>query len=94
VARRITATAHNGSRAPSDVVGAGSVDPVAALTWHLPAANEPAVPSVKPVAAPPAPAPKDTTPRTVAFVGTAALALIVAVVAAVAAIVRRKETTS
>jgi membrane-anchored mycosin MYCP len=94
VARRITATAHNGSRAPSDVTGAGSVDPVAALTWHLPAANEPAVSSVKPVAAPPAPAPKDTTPRTVAFVGTAALALIVAVVAAVAAIVRRKETTS
>jgi membrane-anchored mycosin MYCP len=94
VLRRITATAHNGSRAPSDVVGAGSVDPVAALTWQLPAGNQPAVPSVKPVAVPPAPAPKDTTPRTVAFVGTAALALVVAVVAAVAAIARRKEPTS
>lgn len=94
VLRRITATAHNGSRAPSDVVGAGTVDPVAALTWQLPAGNEPAVPSAKPVAVPPAPAPKDTTPRTVAFVGTAALALVVAVVAAVVAIARRKESTS
>ncbi|SPM33276.1 Serine protease, subtilisin family [Mycobacterium rhizamassiliense] len=93
VMRRITATAHNGSRAPSDVVGTGSVDPVAALTWQLPAANAAAAPSVKPVAVPPAPAPKDTTPRTVAFVGTAALALVVAVIAGVAAITRRKETT-
>ena len=88
--RRITATAHNGARAPSNVVGAGSVDPVAALTWQLPAGNEPAVSPVKPVAAPPAPAPKDTTPRTVAFAGTAALALVVAVVAAIAAIAREK----
>jgi membrane-anchored mycosin MYCP len=51
---------------------------------------------VKPVAAPPAPARKDNTPRTVAFAGTAALALAVAVVAAVSAIAarRRKEFTS
>ena len=41
VVRRITATAHNGARAPSNVVGAGSVDPVAALTWELPAGNQP-----------------------------------------------------
>ena len=40
---------------------------------------------MKPVAAPPAPAPKDTTPRTVAFAGTAVLALVVAAVAAIAA---------
>lgn len=92
VVRRVTATAHNGARAPSDVVGTGSVDPVAALTWQLPAGNTPAAPSVKPVAMPPAPAPKDTTPRTVAFGGTAALALVVAVIAGVAVITRRKET--
>ena len=94
--RRITATAHNGARAPSNVVGAGIVDPVAALTWELPASNpETAVAPAKPVAAPPAPAPKDNTPRTVAFVGTAVLALVVAAVAATAAIAarRRKETT-
>ena len=93
VVRRITATAHNGAREPSDVVGTGSVDPAAALTWQLPAGNAPAAPSVKPVAVPPAPAPKDTTPRTVAFVGTGALALVVAVIAAVAVITRRKEST-
>jgi type VII secretion-associated serine protease mycosin len=93
VVHRITATAHNGARAPSNVVGAGSVDPVAALTWELPATNEPGAVTAKPVAEPPAPAPKDGTPRTVAFVGTAALALVVAAVAAITAIARRKETT-
>ena len=41
VVRRITATAHNGARAPSNVVGAGNVDPVAALTWELPAGSQP-----------------------------------------------------
>jgi membrane-anchored mycosin MYCP len=94
VVHRMTATAHNGARAPSNVVGAGSVDPLAALTWELPASNEPGVPTAKPVAVPPPPTPKDSTPRTVAFVGTAALALLVAAVAAIAAIARRKETTS
>jgi membrane-anchored mycosin MYCP len=101
VVRRITATAHNGARAPSDVVGAGTVDPVAALTWELPASTEKGgatggAESVKPVAAPPAPAAKDNTPRTVAFAGTAALALVVAAVAAVSAIAarRRREPTS
>ena len=97
VVHRITATAHNGARAPSNVVGAGSVDPVAALTWELAAGPEtggaPAEAPAKPVAVPPTPAPKDTTPRTVAFAGTAALALVVAAVAAIAAIARRKETT-
>ncbi|MGO9383955.1 MAG: type VII secretion-associated serine protease mycosin [Mycobacterium sp.] len=95
VVGRITATAHNGARALSNVVGAGSVDPVAALTWQLPAGNRPDAAQAKPVALPPAPAPKDTTPRIVAFAGTAALALVVAAVAAIAAIAarRRKETT-
>ena len=93
VVRRITATAHNGARAPSNVVGAGSVDPVAALTWELSAGNQPGAASAKPVPVPPAPAPKDTTPRTVAFAGTAGLAFVVAAAAAVAAIARKKETT-
>ena len=42
VVRRITATAHNGARAPSNIVGTGSVDPLAALTWELPAGTSPA----------------------------------------------------
>src|SRR5262249_21177816 len=95
VVRRITATAHNGARAPSNVVGAGNVDPVAGLTWQLPAGPESVVAPVKPVAVPPAPAPKDTRPRTVAFVGAGALALLVAAFAVTTAIAarRRKEPT-
>ena len=97
VVRRITATAHIGARAPSNVVGAGTVDPVAALTWELPAGNQPAAgpgsAPAKPIAAPPAPAPKDTTPRTIAFAGTAVLALVVAAAAAIAASTRKKEIT-
>ncbi|MCV7028406.1 type VII secretion-associated serine protease mycosin [Mycobacterium sherrisii] len=95
VIRRITATAHNGARAPSNLVGAGSVDALAALTWELPTRSGPVATPAKPVAVPPAPAPKDTTPRTVAFVGTAALAVLVAAAGAASAIAarRRKETT-
>ncbi|WP_343710133.1 type VII secretion-associated serine protease mycosin [Mycobacterium sp.] len=91
VVRRITATADSGARAPSNLVGAGTVDPVAALTWQLPA-GEPSADPVKPVAAPPEPAPGDHTPRLVAFMGTAALALAVVAAAAIAAH-RRKDPT-
>ena len=92
VIHRITATAHNGARAPSNVVGAGTVDPVAALTWELPAATEHDAAPVKHVAAPPEPAPKSPLPRIVAFAGTAALILAVVAAAAIAAR-RRKEPT-
>jgi type VII secretion-associated serine protease mycosin len=99
VVRRLTATAHNGARAPSNVVGTGTVDPVAALTWELPggpATGPNGAAPAKPVAVPPVPAPKDNTPRMVAFAGTAALALVVAAVAATATIItrRRKDLTS
>ncbi|BBZ46199.1 type VII secretion-associated serine protease [Mycobacterium parmense] len=94
VVRRITATAHNGARVTSNVVGAGSVDPVAALTWQLAPGNRSEVVPAKPVALPPTPAPTDTRPRTIAFVGTAALALLVGAVAGVVTITRRKDTTS
>ncbi|WP_297735720.1 type VII secretion-associated serine protease mycosin [Mycobacterium sp.] len=96
VIRRIAATAHKGARAPSNVVGSGSVDPVAALTWQLPPGNAPGAPAAKPVTVPNAPAPRDTRPRTVALLGTAALAVVVAafgVWAAIAAARRRKEIT-
>jgi membrane-anchored mycosin MYCP len=91
VMQRITATAHNGARAPSNVVGAGTLDPVAALTWQLPASTNPGAP-VKQLAPPPEPAPKSPTPRIVAFAGTAALILAVVAAAAIAAR-RRKEPT-
>ncbi|BBX75282.1 mycosin-3 [Mycobacterium shinjukuense] len=90
VVHRITATAHNGAREPSNVVGAGSLDPVAALTWELPASENRVAPA-RPVAVPPAPAPKDPTPRNVAFAGAAALALLVAIAAAAVAMARRRK---
>ncbi|BBY18172.1 type VII secretion-associated serine protease [Mycolicibacterium litorale] len=91
VVQRLTTTAHGGARSPSNVVGAGSVDPVAALTWEIPA--EPVVTvNAKPIAAPPVPPAPDHTPRTVALIGTAALA--VTVLAAVVAARRRKDEAS
>lgn len=91
VVQRLAATAHGGPRSPSNVVGAGSVDPVAALTWEIPA--EPvATVTARPVAAPPVPPAPDHTPRTVALIGTAALA--VTVLAAVVWARRRKDEAS
>ncbi|CAM3250988.1 type VII secretion-associated serine protease mycosin [Mycobacterium intermedium] len=90
VVNRLTTTAHDGARAPSNVVGAGHVDAVAALTWELPT-NAPDATTVKPVAVPPPPAPKDTTPRNIAFAGAATLALLVAITAATVAITRRRK---
>ena len=90
VIERITRSAHNGARAPSNIVGTGAVDPVAALTWELPAATSGDKSPVKHVAAPPEPAPKSALPRIVAFGGTAALLLAVVAAAAIAAR-RRKE---
>jgi len=89
VMHRLTETARNGARTPSNVVGAGTLDDVAALTWELPASGNPAAAPVKPVAAPPEPTEKDRTPQIVAFGGTAALILAVVLVAAIRA--RRRE---
>ena len=93
VVHRLTTTAQGAARSPSNLIGAGGVDPVAALTWDVsdrpldgPAAHE-----GKPIAAPPEPAPRDNMPRIVAFAGTGALALM-AVVAAFGAY-RRKDPT-
>lgn len=90
VIRRLTATAHNTARAPSNLLGAGAVDPVAALTWQLPAGSVPNAEPVKRAALPPQPAPKNYTPQLVAFGGAAALGLIVGAAAIGAR--RRKET--
>ncbi|MEE6166368.1 MULTISPECIES: type VII secretion-associated serine protease mycosin [unclassified Mycolicibacterium] len=93
VVHRLTATAHGAARSPSNLTGAGGVDPVAALTWDvadLPAEG-PAAPTTKPIAAPAEPAPRDNTPRTIAFAGTAVLAIAALVAFAVH---RRKDNTT
>lgn len=92
VVRRLTVTAHGADRSPSNVVGAGSIDPVAALTWDVPGPGGPAD-TAKAVAAPPAPAPEDSTPRTVAFIGTGVLALVVLAVTAIT-VRRRKDSAA
>jgi membrane-anchored mycosin MYCP len=90
VIHRLTATARAAARSPSNLVGAGNVDAVAALTWDVPAAQAPKPEAVRPVAAPPAPPVEDTTPRTVAFIGTAVLTLAVLAAVAIRAY-RRKD---
>lgn len=92
VVDRLTASAQGAARAPSNLTGAGLVDPVAALTWDVSQANHgDADPEPKPVAAPPQPAPPDPTPRIVAYAGTAALALTAVATAAIVAHRRRAD---
>ncbi|CRZ16685.1 type VII secretion-associated serine protease mycosin [Mycolicibacterium neworleansense] len=83
VVHRLTTTAQGAARSPSNVTGAGGVDPVAALTWDVAdiPLDGPAAPAGKPIAAPAEPAPRDNTGRIVAFAGTGALALAAMAVA-------------
>ena len=90
VVRRLTSTAHNGAQAPSNLVGAGTLDPVGALTWTINSGSDAApAPATKRIAAPAPPSPVDHTPRTVAFIGTGVLAVVVIAVAVITR--RRKE---
>jgi membrane-anchored mycosin MYCP len=92
VVSRLTTSARGAARTPSNLVGRGAVDPVAALTWDVSAAVEggAAVTSAA-VAAPVDPPQPDHTPRTIAMVGTGVL-VIGAVLTAVIAANRKKET--
>ena len=83
---RIKATAHAGPGSPDPAVGAGLIDPVAALTWNVPeqpAPEPPASQVITPAAPPP---PPDNRPNQVAawmLGGFAVTALaVIAVVAA------------
>jgi membrane-anchored mycosin MYCP len=93
VVRRITATADGAARSPSNLVGAGSVDPVAALTWEVAEREGTDAAAVRQVAVPPPPPPDDPTPRTFAFVGAGALALV-ALATTVIGTHRRKDSAS
>lgn len=96
VVRRITASAHGAARSPSNLVGAGLVDPVAALTWDVAGLGDVAQTPVAPIAAPPDPSATDSTGRTIAFIGTGVLALVAAGTLAMGASAtqRRKDTTA
>ncbi|MDW5612538.1 type VII secretion-associated serine protease mycosin [Mycolicibacterium sp. D5.8-2] len=92
VIERLTGTAQSAARSPSNLVGAGRIDPVAALTWNVPATEEIGTTAARPVAAPAPPPPKDPVPRAVAFAGAGVLALVVLTVSLMST--RRKETSS
>jgi membrane-anchored mycosin MYCP len=99
VVRRITASAHGSARSPSNLVGAGLVDPVAALTWDVAGLGDVAETPAAPVDAPPDPEVTDSTPRTIAFIGTGVLALVAVATLAMGAMgasatQRRKDTTA
>lgn len=93
VVHRLTTTAQGAARTPSNLIGSGAVDPVAALTWDIAdiSMGGPQAPAGKPIAAPAEPAPRDNTPRNIAFAGTGALALVAL---AVAIAYRRKDNTT
>lgn len=92
VVSRITATAHTSARSPSNLVGSGSVDPVAALTWQVPAEIGVDPAAVRQTAAPPLPTPQDPMPRVVAFAGVGVLAVLVLGALVVSA--KRKDNRS
>ncbi|MEY8019157.1 type VII secretion-associated serine protease mycosin [Mycobacterium servetii] len=73
VINRIVASAHNAARAPSNTVGAGVFDPVAALTWDIPDGDR--LPDRMPIIRIPAPAPP---PRDIAWPRRIALGLAIA----------------
>lgn len=93
VINRLVASAHNAARSPSNLVGAGVIDPVAALTWDIP--DSEAKPSNMPVVRvdPPAPPPPDHRwPRFVAF-GAGILAIAAAITAVTLIGMRRDDNS-
>lgn len=94
VLSRISGTAHTGARSPSNLVGAGSIDPVAALTWVVPEGPDIVVDpaAVRQTPAPVPPAPEDPTPRVVAFAGAGVLAALV--LAVMVASAKRKDNNT
>lgn len=93
VVERLTTSARGAARDPSNLIGYGAVDPVAALTWDVSDARQDGG-STEPtaVAAPPEPAPRDTTPRNIALAGTGVLAVAAIITAAIAANRRRDDS--
>ncbi len=94
VVNRLVSSAHNAARAPSNLLGAGVIDPVAALTWDIPAGD--ALPAQMPVVrvAPPAPPPPDNRlPRLIAF-GAGIVAIAAALIAVTMIGMRRDRNNS
>ncbi len=88
---RIKATAHAGPGSPDPAVGAGVIDPLAALTWNVPDQSTPKPPAsqvITPAAPPP---PPDDRPNRVAAWMLGGFAVAALVVIAVVAALRGKR---
>ena len=97
VMARIEATAQAPAGGTNELVGHGTVDPVAAVTDVLPDDVQPRVldGSSSEFLVPPAPRPPSTTPRTVAFVGSAvALGSVLATSAVLHAVARSRRRSA
>lgn len=90
VISRLQQTSRNAGRSPSNLVGVGTVDPVAALTWELNTrGGDVSAPTSREVVPPPVAAPENPLPRRLAFLGSGICLLAVIVVAAFSA--RRRQ---
>lgn len=87
VVERLSRTARNPARSPSNLLGAGIVDPVAALTFDLPSAPR-KIAAVPRISLPPTAPGDDPVPARIAFAATGLLAVGVLLTAVVA--VRRR----
>jgi membrane-anchored mycosin MYCP len=90
IINRLLASAHNAARSPSNLIGAGAMDCVAALNWDIPEGDT--LPSKMPVVRvdPPAPPPRDDPrPRLIAF--GAGIAVVAAAVITVTMIGIRRD---
>lgn len=92
IVNRLVASAHNGPRSPSNLVGAGVIDPVAALTWDIPKGDaKPVNAPVVHIAPPAPPPPSNRLPYLLAF-GGGILALVAAIAAVTVIGMRRGNT--
>jgi membrane-anchored mycosin MYCP len=88
--QRITATARHPGGGVDNAVGAGVVDPVAALTWDVPAGPEKAQYLVKQLPPPPVIRPPDRGPITGVVLAGAALSLVLGLAALTRRALRRR----
>jgi membrane-anchored mycosin MYCP len=90
VINRITATARHPGGGADNVVGAGVVDPVAALTWDVPLGPEKAPYAVKQLPPPPVVRPPDRGPVTIVLLSSVGLGLILGLGALTRRAMRRR----
>jgi membrane-anchored mycosin MYCP len=90
IINRITATARHPGGGVDNYVGAGVIDPVAALTWDVPAGPERAPYKVKEIPPPVHIPPPDRGPITAVVVATSALAVILGLGALARRALRRR----